>query len=73
MRSRREARLFCKLDITKTFDNVNWDFLWLVLGTMAFGKKWIKWIQSCMTTTKFCSLIDGSPISLKEKLRQGGP
>ena len=40
-----ECGVLCKLDIEKTYDHVNQNFLLSVLQNMGFGKKWIGWIK----------------------------
>ena len=35
--------MICKLDIEKTYDNVNWEVLLKLLKKMGFGEKWCNW------------------------------
>ncbi|RVW81060.1 Transposon TX1 uncharacterized 149 kDa protein [Vitis vinifera] len=53
--------LLLKLDIEKTFDHVNWNFLIDVMSRMGFGHKWINWMKWCWSTATFSILINGCP------------
>ena len=61
MLKKKEKGLLCKLDIEKAYDRINWKFLLGVLQKMGFGRKWVKWIEWCITTTSFSILINGNP------------
>ena len=37
---KKERCLFCKLDIEKTYDQIDWSFVLKVLQRMGFGEKW---------------------------------
>ena len=68
--------MFCKLDIEKAFDNINWQFLMKVMRCMGFGSKWMRWIWQCISTARFSVLVNGVsagffPIS--RGLRRGDP
>jgi hypothetical protein len=68
--------VLCKLDLEKTFDHVNWNFLYYILRRTGFGSKWWKWISACISTTRFSILINGSPhgfFGTSRGLRQGDP
>lgn len=51
--------MMCKLDLEKTYDHVNWEFLGYVLWQCGFGVKWREWIQRCISLTSFSVLING--------------
>ncbi|KAA3471319.1 reverse transcriptase [Gossypium australe] len=42
--------LIFKLDFSKAYDNVRWDFLELVFFKMRFGEKWRGWMMECIST-----------------------
>ncbi|RVW82268.1 LINE-1 reverse transcriptase-like [Vitis vinifera] len=73
---RKEKGLICKLDIEKVYDSINWKFLLKVLQKMGFGPKWVGWMWSCLSSTKFSVLVNGVPASFfpnSKGLRQGDP
>jgi hypothetical protein len=68
--------LVLKLDIKKAFDNIDWEFLRLILYSMGFGEKFCHWILSCVTSANFAVLINGEPTNFFKSargLRQGCP
>lgn len=50
-----------KVDFAKVSDTVDWEFLWDLLLTRGFGRRWVGWIQCLLTTLKASILINGSP------------
>ncbi|CAL5444777.1 unnamed protein product [Camellia sinensis] len=65
-----------KLDMNKTYDRVDWNFLIAILRLMGFTEKWIQLIHQCVSTVSFSVLLNGQPsdyFTPKAGLRQGDP
>ena len=72
----RTPGVVCKLDIEKAYDHVNWDCLLYLMDCMAFGRKWILWIRTCISTVRFSIMVNGSPFGFfgsSRGIRQGDP
>ncbi|KAA3480298.1 Retrovirus-related Pol polyprotein LINE-1 [Gossypium australe] len=52
--------LIFKLDLSKAYDCVRWDFLELVLLKMGFGVRWTRWVHECVSTARAAVLINGA-------------
>lgn len=46
---RKEPGIILKLDYEKAYDRANLDFLFEILATRGFSRKWIGWIESIVT------------------------
>lgn len=65
-----------KVDFTKAFDSVNWQFLYKVMRARGFPQKWIDWIQTMLQTSSSRVIINGEPSDFfyhLKGLRQGDP
>ena len=70
-----ENGILCKLDIEKTYDNVDWSFL-LSYAENGFWGEWIGWIKWCISSASFSVLVNGTSIGFFQSsrgLRQGDP
>lgn len=64
------------MDMEKAFDHVFWKFIDYMLDRMGFGEKWGRRMCTCISTTSFAVMVNGSPstfFSATRGLRQGDP
>ena len=57
----KERGILCKLDIEKAYDLLNLDFLTSIMEKMGFGKRWIEWVEWCISLASFSVLVNGNP------------
>jgi len=74
--SRDDRGNFCayKLDLSKAYDRVDWDFLNNVLLKMGFQSDWVQRVMTCVTSVRYSVRFNGSaspPFSPTRGLRQG--
>ncbi|XP_048628766.1 uncharacterized protein LOC106360905 [Brassica napus] len=65
-----------KIDISKAYDNLSWDFLFKVLSAFDMPGRFIEWIKECVTTPSYSIAINGELqgfFSGNKGLRQGDP
>ena len=65
-----------KLDMSKTYEWVEWIFLEKILLKMGFQDSWVALIMECIRTVSYSILVNGEPkglISPSKGLRQGDP
>jgi Reverse transcriptase (RNA-dependent DNA polymerase) len=65
-----------KIDFSKAFDSVSWEFLAKVMKARGFPIKWIEWVQNIISSSSSRVVINGeqSPYFMhKRGLRQGVP
>nr|GEY58757.1 RNA-directed DNA polymerase, eukaryota [Tanacetum cinerariifolium] len=73
---KKKQAMFFKVDFTKAYDSVRWDFLLDVLQAFGFGPNWCKWIRGTFSNAMASILVNGSPSSefqFYSGLKQGDP
>lgn len=74
-RTRTPACLI-KLDITKAFDSVSWEYLLELLGARGFPTRWLDWLAIILSSSSSAILLNGclgEKIRHRRGLRQGDP
>jgi len=65
-----------KLDISKAYDRMDWNYVMAVLHKMGFHDCWIHWMRMCVESVDYSVLVNGEqvgPIIPGRGLRQGDP
>ena len=65
-----------KLDMSKAYDCVEWNFLCRLMEKMGFEDRWIQLIYGCINSISYFILVNGEPhgdIKPTRGLRQGDP
>ena len=72
------AEQFCayKLDLSKAYDRVDWEYLRGAMIRLGFQDRWVNWVMQCVTTVSFSVNFNGVPhqkFKPTRGLRQGDP
>jgi hypothetical protein len=65
-----------KIDISKAYDRVEWEYVKRVMHRMGFHEKWVNWMSMCIENVNYQVLVNREkvgPIIPKRGLRQGDP
>ena len=60
----KKGSLALKLDISKAYDHVEWQFLQKIMEKMGFPVVWVERVMSCVTTPSFSILVNGKPYGM---------
>ncbi|XP_042950052.1 secreted RxLR effector protein 78-like [Carya illinoinensis] len=72
----REGSMAIKLNMSKAYDKVEWDFLEAVLLRLGFGQRWTELLMKCIKSISYSVIINGTleeTIIASRGLRQGDP
>ncbi|XP_062075850.1 uncharacterized protein LOC133779975 [Humulus lupulus] len=75
-RTSTSPRCAIKIDLSKAYDTVDWQFLEDLLRALCFPMKFIGWIMACLKNTSYSLLMNGrvqGSFKGKKGLRQGDP
>eukprot|EP00253_Pinus_taeda_P010222 PITA_10222 len=76
MKTKKQKGMMIKLDLSKAYDRVIWQYLEEILRSFGFSNRWISWVLSCISTPNFSILVNGTPsktFKASRGIRQGNP
>eukprot|EP00253_Pinus_taeda_P033746 PITA_33746 len=74
MKTKKQKGMMIKLDLSKAYDRINWQYLEEILRSFGFNNRWIRWVLSCISTPNFSILVNGTPLKTfkaSRGIRQG--
>lgn len=77
MKNRRRGKVgdvALKIDISKAYDTMDWDFLEFMHDKLGFCPKWIRWIMLCVKSVSYNFVVNDSivgPVISSRGIRQG--
>uniref|UniRef100_A0A803PTS1 Reverse transcriptase domain-containing protein n=1 Tax=Cannabis sativa TaxID=3483 RepID=A0A803PTS1_CANSA len=69
-------RCAIKINISKAYNTMNWDFIESLLAAFNLPQRFIKWLMTCITTTSYSIIMKGriqGRFKGEKGLRQGDP
>ena len=79
MKTKRRGKathMAVKLDMSKAYDRVEWEFIRRMMLTLGFDHNWVHLLMHCIQTVSYSVLINGAPVGYIKStkgLRQGDP
>ena len=60
----KTGSLALKLDVSKAYDKMEWNFLRQIMLKLGFPRVWVDKVMSCVSSTSFSILINGKPFGM---------
>eukprot|EP00253_Pinus_taeda_P003713 PITA_03713 len=76
LKQTKNPGMLLKIDLSKAFDSICWEYMQKILKAFGFDAAWIRWISSLISSTFFSILVNGIPSSTfhpSRGIRQGDP
>eukprot|EP00253_Pinus_taeda_P007787 PITA_07787 len=76
LKQSKRPGMLLKIDLSKAFDSISWEYMQKVLKAFGFDNAWIRWVSSLISSAFFSILINGIPTSTFRSSRgiiQGDP
>eukprot|EP00253_Pinus_taeda_P009835 PITA_09835 len=72
----KKPGMMMKLDLSKAFEKLSWDYIQQILLAFGFSATWTRWIMNLISSPCFSVLLNGSPsmpFRSSRGIRQGDP
>jgi hypothetical protein len=64
LKRRKGGFMFLKMDMERAFDKMEWNLILSIMQRLGFHETWLQCIKSCISSSSFSILLNGSPFGL---------